>query len=280
MYKLTTGFFVLNIFFVSLAQGNSTPFKPAESCASISGSKSEEVPVQKISVESPRKWSSLKSQIADIIKKVNKKFDGLLVPDKIHVVLDEGAGRFTRSYPGINEIDLYILGESKSLSLSDIANLVHEYGHFIFNLKIKGMTENARSLSGAYQEVFADVLAVCFLGDPRANLDFDAPSATLGRNFAEVILPENWHNNEIHDIFWPTRGFLWSHILSKPQNIDKYPVIVPLILETLVDQITSEIGVLEPDAFGSRLVGSSPAEINNRLITSLGLKLAQFSENH
>lgn len=154
-------------------------------------------------------------------------------------------------------------------------------------LKMKNSKEVLRmdKLSVAYQELFADLVAVLYTGDPRAitdailhNLDSPGPSreitpersqlfATVGsrafaNNTATELIVKAWsHDSSLHGIFKPTRDFLNNNYLSDLNQRPSPAVLAEAVLKAIAEELLAR--------HSNPFIGDDPKLLNQRLITAI-----------
>ncbi len=126
-------------------------------------------------------------------------------------------------------------------------NFAHEYAHTIFYQMI-GDEENSSELD-AFNEFFADLVAVLFSNNPQAmskalELSGDDRAAALARDFShKQSVPTDPYIRHEYTALSPTRHFLWSNYLSQ-----YWPLTNPakrLLLEQTIKAIRLTIDTVD-----------------------------------
>jgi hypothetical protein len=118
----------------------------------------------------------------------------------------------------------------------------------------------------AYQELFADLVAVAYLNNPSAIKTSPGGEAIESREFLGDAFTANWSNTDHHGLFEPTRKFLWARYFSKAKNQDNKAEMLATVYNTLAEEILQN----------PLNVSLSPDVANIRLLNSLSVSMKTF----
>lgn len=158
----------------------------------------------------------------------------------------------------------------------EVAHLEDEILNF---LKTHPKSLVIRNIHNSYNELFADLVAVTSLNDPRAifesinfvflrSKDKDLEMNLINRNFSTRIQLNRWvPTNKPHDLFGPARVAIWSHFKSRPEFQHRPGIFLYRVLDAMAKHMQL---VLNDDQLFSdpKLMNATLIDMINKIFTS------------
>lgn len=151
-------------------------------------------------------------------------------------------------------------------------NLIHELMMKLPKDPLAGF--NTIDFRVAYEELFADVVAVSVMQNPRAVYSSIFPMSTSdaaarSRDFLRPMAAESWHRGSVHNLYGPARFYL----SQDPRSVKLFRADPGRLTKVVYDAIIQDLEDLSHEAY--RIPQLTVKERNERLIERLKAKLAE-----